>query len=49
MKYIVDEMSSCDRYEAINLLLSLIYYYSALFSQDFETTINELTTKHNRE
>lgn len=42
MKIIFEDLDSCTREEALNLIRSIIYYYSSLFSQSFEKSIEEL-------
>ena len=42
MKSIFNDLDSCTREEALNLIASIVFYYSSLFSQSFDETIDEL-------
>lgn len=42
MKSIFEDLDNCSRDEALNLLKSILFYYSSLFCQSFDKTLEEL-------
>lgn len=43
MKAIFTDLDLCTREEALNLIASIIFYYSSIFSQSFNKSIEEIT------